>query len=111
MSGGLLIREARRRANITQAELARRLGTSQSVIARWENKKRSPSFDKTVEAVRACGFELSVSLLRYDDEHDIGLAAQLRPLSPQRRLRHLEHALEVERELHRARPVKPHARS
>jgi hypothetical protein len=32
MSGGVLIREARRRAGLTQVELAHRVGTTQSAI-------------------------------------------------------------------------------
>lgn len=84
------------RAGITQAELARRLGTSQSVIARWESKKRSPSFDKTVEAVRACGVELSVSLPRYD-EQDLGQAAQNVRLTHAQRLNLLYNMIDVQR--------------
>lgn len=102
MKGGLLIKEARRRAGLTQSELAKRLRTSQSVVARWERGTREPSFKKTAEAVRACGFELSVSLPRYDDEHDIGLAAGLVPLAPAERLDRMVHFLQEIYELRRA---------
>lgn len=91
-----MIQEARRRANITQAELARRLGTSQSVVARWESKNRSPSFEKTVEAVRACGFDLGVSLPRYD-EQDLAQAAQNVRLTHAQRLNLLRNMTEVQR--------------
>ena len=39
---GDLIREARERAGMTQAELARRLGTDQPSVSRWEQGKRTP---------------------------------------------------------------------
>lgn len=62
MKGGELIREARLRAGLTQAEVARRLGTGQSVIARWESGRRSPTFETVVRAIGACGFDLGVSI-------------------------------------------------
>jgi transcriptional regulator with XRE-family HTH domain len=67
MRGGALIREARRRAGLTQGELAARLGTTQSAIARLERGGTEPSFERVVEAVRACGFELLPRLLVADD--------------------------------------------
>jgi transcriptional regulator with XRE-family HTH domain len=67
MRGGTLIREARRRAGLTQRELAARLGTTQSAIARLERGGTEPSFDRVVEAVRACGFELVPRLVPADD--------------------------------------------
>ena len=68
--GGQLIERARRRAGLTQRQLADRLNTSQSLITRWENGKVEPSFDAVVRAIRACGLELSVGLAEYDHDHD-----------------------------------------
>lgn len=62
MSSHLLIREARRRARLTQAELAARAGTTQSAVARWEAGKALPSLEKLRELVECCGLELVVSL-------------------------------------------------
>lgn len=67
MRGGALIREARRRAALTQRELAARLGTTQSAIARMERGGSEPSYEKVVEAVRACGFDLLPRLVPADD--------------------------------------------
>ncbi len=67
MKGGPLIREARRRARLTQGELADRLGTTQSAIARLERGRSEPSYERVVEAVRACGLELLPHLLPSDD--------------------------------------------
>jgi len=87
MRGGQLIREARRRAGLTQRELAERLGTTQSVVARWEADVTAPTFDTVVRALRACGFELDVHLVPHDEgfAHDWSLARQNLPLSPEER--------------------------
>jgi transcriptional regulator with XRE-family HTH domain len=61
MRGAILIREARKRAGMTQAELAARVRTTQSAIARLEGGAE-PSFRRVAQLVRACGFELRVSL-------------------------------------------------
>ena len=58
MKGGAVVREARRRAGLTQTELAARLHTTQAVIARLERGRTEPAFARVVEAVRACGLEL-----------------------------------------------------
>jgi transcriptional regulator with XRE-family HTH domain len=65
--GGDLIKEARRRAGLTQAELAVKAGTTQSAIARWERGAVSPSFDTVRRLLRLCGFHLNVALERWDD--------------------------------------------
>lgn len=49
---------ARLDADITQAELARRMGTKQPSIARAENGKVQISHDFLKRAVAACGLEL-----------------------------------------------------
>jgi transcriptional regulator with XRE-family HTH domain len=88
MRGGELIKEARRRAGISQRELAQRLSTTQSVVARWESGATGPSFETVVRAVRACGFELDVHLLPLDEgfEHDWSLAAENLSRTPEERL-------------------------
>ena len=67
MRGGDLIREARRRAVLTQRQLADRLGTTQSAIARLERGGTQPSYDRVAQALTACGFELVPQLLQTDD--------------------------------------------
>ncbi len=57
-----LIREARRRARLTQSELAMRAGTTQSAVARWEAGRSLPSLEKLQELVECCGLSLGVSL-------------------------------------------------
>lgn len=72
MSGATLIVEARKRAGLTQAELASRLGTHQSVVARWETGRTSPDYATVVRAIRAAGFDLGVAITPADD-HDLAL--------------------------------------
>ncbi|MDQ3470739.1 MAG: helix-turn-helix domain-containing protein, partial [Actinomycetota bacterium] len=43
MTPAALIRTTRTRAGLTQAELARRAGTSQPVISAYEHGRRDPS--------------------------------------------------------------------
>ena len=62
MRASLLIREARRRAGLTQKQLAERLETSQSVIARWESGRARPSLENLDRIVRACGLELRLGI-------------------------------------------------
>ena len=85
MDGGLLIREARRRAGLTQRQLAERLGTSHAAVARWEKGAVTPSWDAVLTAVRAAGFDVRVGLAQADD-HDLALARQRLRRSPAERL-------------------------
>ena len=62
MNGSTLVREARRRAGLTQAELATRVGTTQSAIARLEAGVTAPSLQRVDHLVRACGLTLVVEL-------------------------------------------------
>lgn len=66
-TGADLVVEARRRAGLTQRELAERAGTTQSSIARWESGRSEPSFANVVRLVRLCGFVLDVHLEPYED--------------------------------------------
>ena len=61
---GMLIREARERARLSQADVARRAGTSQPAIARYEAGQARPRFETAQRCVDACGFELRIELER-----------------------------------------------
>ena len=88
MLGGDLVREARRRAGLTQAELATRADTTQSAIARLEAGRTSPSFDLVLRLVKLCGFRLDVRLDPYDDS-DASQAQAILRIPPEQRLGHL----------------------
>ena len=66
---GDLLREARRRAGLTQAQLGSLVDRPQSAIARWESGRVEPSLETLRELIRACGLELSVGLHKYDDSY------------------------------------------
>jgi transcriptional regulator with XRE-family HTH domain len=83
--GGDLIREARRRAGLSQAELAVRAGTVQPAIARWESGRTSVSLDDVFRLVRLCGFDLEIMLVPRDTS-DAAQAARLAGLTGQERL-------------------------
>jgi transcriptional regulator with XRE-family HTH domain len=68
MDAAQLVREARRRAGLTQRELAARADVSQPLVARIEQAVVQPTFDRLVQLVRACGFDLEVHLVPLDED-------------------------------------------
>jgi len=78
MNGGIVIRQARRRAGLTQRELAERLGTHQSVVARWEALTTSPTFEAVGAACIACGYDLDWQLRIQDTDTERVLHEQRR---------------------------------
>jgi transcriptional regulator with XRE-family HTH domain len=68
MTGEHLVRESRLRARLTQAELAQRVGTTQSAIARWERGHSRASLETVRRIAEACGFDLSVRLTPVDPD-------------------------------------------
>ena len=69
MNAGQLIADARTLTGLTQTELASRMGTHQSVVARWETGKTQPSFESVVKAVEAAGLELMIDIAGSDLGH------------------------------------------
>ncbi len=72
-----LVREARRRAGLTQAELADRAGTSQPAIARYERATALPDLDTLHRIAEACGFELRLELAAPDAQREASARAAL----------------------------------
>ena len=93
MRSAALLREARLRAGLTQAELAERTDRDRSVIARWEQGVVAPSVDTLPELVRACGFDLPLELVPRDTSAD-GQLKKTVMLSPERRLNTMLRQLE-----------------
>jgi transcriptional regulator with XRE-family HTH domain len=96
-----LLREARLRAGLTQAELARRADTSQPAIARWESGAVQPSLERLRKLIRACGLELTYGLANYDDSYDEWIERYL-ALSPEDRIEQAVDRAAVVRELQAA---------
>ena len=104
MKGHELIQQARRRRGWSQAELARRLGTSQSAIARWERGFVSPTVKTLDRIVRACDLRAEVTFV---DEREVD-RDQLRERlawTPAQRLRYLTDMLAFEQRARQARRV------
>ncbi len=102
MQGGHIVREARRRAGLSQRELAGRVGTTQPAIARVESEDSAPSFDRILRLVRACGFDLDIRVVPLDDDA-WSIAEQGRSLSPDERLDRLLVGIELLEDGRRAR--------
>ena len=102
MKGNHLVREARRRAGLTQAELAARAGTTQSAIARLERGATTPTLETISNLVRAAGFDLTIRIAPSDDDHDWSLLQQNLRLSPTQRVQKSKKALQFVSELRRA---------
>jgi len=77
-----LLVEARERAGLSQAELARRAGVSRSVLSVYESGRRRPSSEALVRILAAAGFQL-------------GLRPAVRVLDDARAGRILEQVLEL----------------
>jgi hypothetical protein len=84
MISGDVIKEARKRAGITQAELGIRLGKAQSAIARWERDDVQPSLETLRELVRGCGFDLSFFISKFDDSNETIIDEHLRMTTKER---------------------------
>lgn len=98
VTGADLVREARRRAGLTQRELAERAGTTQSAVARLESGRTSPSFDTVLRLLRLCGLRLDVALEPYDDS-DVAQAEALLRLTVDERVEHVLGAVAFAEEL------------
>ena len=61
-----LLREARRRAGLSQSDLARRAGVTQSVVSEYEAGKRQPALPTLARLVVATGHDLKLGLERSD---------------------------------------------
>ena len=83
-----LLREARARAGFSQRELARRAGTSQSVIARIERGQTSPSHRTLDRLLAAAGFHVraELALRPVAETHMLDDVARILALSPEERL-------------------------
>jgi transcriptional regulator with XRE-family HTH domain len=86
--GNDLVREARRRKALTQTELARLAGTTQSAIARLESGRTAPSFDDVIRLLQLMGMDLDFMLVERDDSDWIQAQRLLGLSSTDRYARH-----------------------
>ena len=60
MDAAALLRYARDKARLSQRELGRRAGISQTTISLIEDSRTSPRFETLDRLLDACGFELEI---------------------------------------------------
>jgi transcriptional regulator with XRE-family HTH domain len=90
----MIIRDARLRAHLSQAELGARVGRDRAQIARWESDDVQPAFETLIELVEACGFEFDFVLRPLDmDTTDNAQLSKNLLRSPQDRVRKLLRAV------------------
>src|SRR5271167_4833420 len=83
---GKLVADARRRAGLTQADLAKRLGISQAAVAQLERADSNPRLATLDRALRAAGFELVATTRPRRSAVDESLIRQQLELEPAERL-------------------------
>lgn len=84
-----LVRELRLAAGLSQRALARRAGTSQPAVARYERGAATPSWETLQRLAGACGQRVRISAEAMPDPHDVELAGLLLRLTPKERLQAL----------------------
>ena len=107
-----LVVQARQNANLTQADLAERLGTSQSAVARLEQGATNPTVSTLARTAAAAGFALRIELVplsatdpvveRYKQDVDRTLLRENLRKPVDERLRSLSDWQVASRELQRA---------
>jgi transcriptional regulator with XRE-family HTH domain len=83
---GHLIRWARERAGLSQADLARAVNTTQSAVSRWEMGRDEPRRSRLAELLDACGFRATLTVVPADDGVDRAQLRQQLAMSPEQRL-------------------------
>lgn len=91
-SPATLLKSARAQARITQAELAKRLGTTQSVIARLESDRGNPRVETLERALEATGHRLEFSIRPRIPEVDETQIREMLRLTPAQRIARFEAA-------------------
>lgn len=98
LSPSLLVRRARQDAGLTQLQLAERMNTTQSVIARLESPRSNPRIDTLIRAVAATGHQIHLDIRPKSQLDETMIAANLR-MDPLLRLRAFESAYASVRDL------------
>lgn len=93
------MKKAREQANITQQQLADRMGTTQSAVARLESPGANPSLSSLRRAVEATGYRLEMRLGLLASNIDESLIIEQLKLTPAERVRAFEAAYAGAREI------------
>ncbi|MGH2991544.1 MAG: helix-turn-helix domain-containing protein [Solirubrobacterales bacterium] len=101
ISPGAIVRRAREAAGLSQAELADRMGTTQSAVARLESPRSNPRVETLDRAVASTGQRVTVSLEPGFGLDESLIASALR-IEPRDRLRRFAAAYASARKLSEA---------
>jgi transcriptional regulator with XRE-family HTH domain len=96
---GKLLADARRRAGLTQADLAKRLAISQAAVAQLERADSNPRLATLDRAMRAAGVEMVITTRPRRSSVDDSLVRQQLELEPVERIHGLEAMYEQARKL------------
>lgn len=102
MTASVLLRNARTSAGLTQAQLARRLGVGQPVVARLESGSANPTVETLDRALHATGCRLTLAAEPYRPAVDESLIRKHLDLTPSQRVEALESMYEEGRQLAQA---------
>lgn len=69
IDGGDLIRICRKRAGLTQRDLAQKVGITTTSLWRYETGRDMPRWDKVVWCLNACGYTFEIKEIQ-DDKSD-----------------------------------------
>jgi len=94
-----LLRDARRQAGLTQAELASRLGVSQAAVAKLERAGANPTVETLDRTLWATGHRLTIEAPPRLPGVDESLIRQQLELSPAERIRGIERMYKEMRKL------------
>lgn len=98
-----LLKEARKRAGLSQRKLAKRAETAQSVIARIEAGKTSPTAATLNHLLAAAGFELEAKLTvrPVAKSHMLEDINRILSLTPEQRLQEVKNFSQLETAIRR----------
>jgi transcriptional regulator with XRE-family HTH domain len=85
-----MLKDARVRAGLTQADLARRLGVSQAAVAKLERPGANPTVDTLDRALWATGHVLTLDAPERTPGVDESLIRRQLELTPAQRIRGIE---------------------
>jgi transcriptional regulator with XRE-family HTH domain len=80
-----LIRLARSKADLTQAQLGKAAGVDQQAISAYETGRREPTMPTLTRILEAAGFEMRIQLAVIDD-HDYSILEYLESLPAEARV-------------------------
>lgn len=104
---GQLIAKARKREGLTQAQLATRMGTTQSAIARLEAGTSNPTIRTVEKALRSCGHTLQPTAREFEHSVDESMIAYAMKMTPAQRLANHDRSRENVAELARRARLTP----